>query len=409
MGIVAKFFPNGEFSHGVDTSQRRRDRRRDDANADIPLNLERRDEYLRWIENAEIQKAVSSASAPSEWVSSTGRVYTLIQLSVDSCSLAWFDDTKDNLYTSEFPRPFRSIAFEFGLTPLVYQTVESSQESKSRKKLDSMTRSMGRNIRNAVYLLEQMPGGKDVLSFLTLTLPDLSSDGLAICCKNWLAMTDQFLKWLRDRLETKGIEFYYVYCTEIQPKRLQSRSEYAPHLHIVFRGRGGRKLPWAITPKQARKAWARCISKFVSESFTSTALENIQRIKYSAARYLAKYLSKGKCRLPQTPEASSISQLKTQWGGMCRLLSRRIREFTTVLGESRVSSNSLLAFVRAIPRFIELRIINYYKPGFITLGYDEVSGLEYGLHVGCGCLSTPTYEGGALPIIEFVYGICSDV
>jgi len=342
-------------------------------------------------------------------MSRTGRVYTLISINVASCSLAWFDDAEVNLYTSEFPSQFRSVAFEFGLTPLVYQTVESCDKPQSRKKLESMSRAMGRNIRNAVYLLEQMPGGKDVLSFLTLTLPNLSSDGLQTCCKNWDAIVKQFMDWLRVTLERKGIEFYYVYCTEIQPKRFQSRGEFAPHLHIVFRGRQGNRRPWAITPKQARKAWARCISKFVGEPFTSTALENLQRIRYSAARYLSKYLSKGKCRIPETPASSSIAQLKTQWGGMCRLLSRRIKEFTTILGASRVSPNSLLAFVRAIPSFIELNIISYYQPGFVSLGVDETSGLEYGLHVGHGSLSAPTYEGGASKIFEFIYSHFTNV
>jgi hypothetical protein len=288
------------------------------------------------------------------------------------------------------------------LKPLVHQSVESCETPKTRKKLSSMSKSMSRNIRNAVYLLERQPGGKDVLSFLTLTLPSLSTEGLASCCQNWDSMVKRFIDWLRVTLNNGGVELQHVYCTEIQTKRLTNRGEYAPHLHIVFRGRRNRRSPWVISPKKARTEWGRCISAFVSESFQTSALENLQRIRYSAARYLSKYLSKGSNVLPPSDTASPVTSLKTQWGGMARTLSKGIRKATQVFRSDTIESWLALSFADNLEKLLGLGYLRYYRRGFISLGTDDTTGMEYGLHVSGGCLRTPTSEDGLFPIIQFL-------
>lgn len=401
MSIVARFFPNGEFSQGVDTSKRRRDKQRRDESFKPPLNKERRDEYLQWKkDNADIQNQISIAKEYDIWVSPCGHKYSIGELHSDSCTLDWRDET-GYPHCTYVSKSFSVVAYEWRLTPLVYQSVESSEKPQSRKKLLGMTGNMARNIRNGVYLLEQMPGGKDCLSFLTLTLPSLSAQGLAKCCQNWDYMVDRFLDWLRTRLKKCNIQFEYVYCTEIQSKRLQQRNEYAPHLHIVFRGRDGKKRAWAITPKQARKAWKACLVSVVDEHFKCDALENLQRIKHSAARYLSKYMSKGRTSLPAEegdvlsgePE-SHIKHLHTQWGGMARGISRRIRVCTTRLTGSGKLGHLAVAFINNLELLLEQGYFKYFRRGFIPLGVSSATGLEYGLHVSSGCLSVPSYTGG---------------
>lgn len=402
MSIVARFFPNGEFSHGVDSSKQRRDKQRRDEDYKPPLNKERRDAYLQWFSNGGKQILEADIYAiGTEFVSRTKRHYFLKSQSPSETCLDWQDDS-GTWHTSHVLQSLHCIIYEWGLVPLVHQTVESCDTPTSRKKLDSMTRSMARNIRNGVYLLEQMPGGKDVLSFLTLTLPNLSTKSLDICSQNWDKIVKHFMDWLRITLRRKYIEFHYVYCTEIQTKRLEMRHEYAPHLHLVFRGRNGKKKPWAITPKQARKAWSRAISSIVSECFNDSALENLQRIRYSAARYLSKYMSKGRCSIPDTTEGNSIGLLKTQWGGMSRAVSRRIRQFTTRIGGNFDSSRLVVGILSNMEELLRQGLVSYYKAGFIALGIDKTTGLEYGLHVGCGCLRDASYQGGLIPVIQFV-------
>jgi hypothetical protein len=292
---------------------------------------------------------------------------------------------------------------------LVHHPVESCEFpetlgiSSSRKKLEGMTKNMARNIRNGVYLLEQQPGGKDCLSFLTLTLPDLSTEGLEQCCKNWDYMVKRFIDWLRSKIECKDMDFLYVYCTEIQTKRLEQRNEYAPHLHIIFKGRDARKKPWVITPKQARKAWGNCIASIVSEPFNRNALENLQRIRYSAARYLSKYLSKGACKIPKGTEKDFIQSLRTQWGGMARAISQSINRNIIRFDGGCGQSAFINEFLNRLDELLEHGLLRYFKRGFIPLHRCNITGMEYGLHVCSGCLSVATYHGGAIPVISYIF------
>jgi len=410
MSIVARFFPNGEFSQGVDTSHRRLKRVRDKNNISAfqpssmqisgrPYTQEDLDRCNE--QNADIP-AQTYAVKGYLFLSAGGTEYRLHEFDDEQTVLCVTSDINAGEIVHIATSIYRLVHTRL-LIPLVHQSVESCDTPPSRKKLEGMTKPMARNIRNGVYLLEQQPGGKDLLSFLTLTLPNLSSDGLAKCCESWDAMVKQFMDWLRLTLRRKHIEFQYVYCTEIQTKRLELRHEYAPHLHIVFKGRNGKKHPWCVTPKQARKAWKRCIADVVNESFRDDALENLQRVKHSAARYLSKYLSKGRCCIPDTPEGDAIISLRTQWGGMSRKLSRRIRETTTRIGGNASGSKMVNDILSNMEEFVRCGYVAYFKAGYIALGIDKTTGLERGLHVGCGCLRTPTYQGGLIPIMQFIY------
>jgi hypothetical protein len=398
MSIVARFFPNGEFSHGSDTSTKRKQRRHKERRHE-PLTQECRDGYLQWKENnPDVHlcipgQAYLSADEKRIWV------YTGIDKNGNHIYDVVNSEGSDTLGV-QMNYPIGRLIGDSSLSPLVHQMSESSPapEKPSRKKLLSMTKNMSRNIRNGVYLLEQWYG-KQNLSFLTLTLPNLSTNDLALCCNRWDYMTDQILKWLRKRLLKLNIQFEYVYCTEIQSKRLQSRGEYAPHLHIVFRGRNAKKTPWAVTPKQVRKAWAGIVRSVVGHSnFTTDACENLQRIKFSAARYLSKYMSKGNCRISVEENDPVQSELRTQWGGMARIISQGVKKATVKMGGMGSDREFLICILQNIPFLLEDGVIKYYKEGYIVTSVCPVTGVEYGLKVGCGCLRTPTYEGGLVEV-----------
>ena len=176
MTIVLQFFPNGEFTQGVDTSKRRHEHQ-SKKRRDAPLTEECRDGYLHWAgtaNNADIRLCVPG----QQFADIKGGIYTYL------C-----EDTKGHHYAYEHGDhvdpdvlihvPIGRLVALGTLVPLVHQSVESSPKTQkpSRKRLLGMTKNMARNIRNGVYLLEQKYG-KDNLSFLTLTLPDLSSDDL---------------------------------------------------------------------------------------------------------------------------------------------------------------------------------------------------------------------------------------
>jgi len=399
--IVLQFYPNGEFSQGVDTSasrherKQRRDRTIERRDADISTQTS---EYA----NITSQIPVECIEAPgTQYTNRRGDIVTVLHSCQEGVTLAWEDENEgQGTYTTTYS--IYDMIRRGELTPLVYQSVENCDKRENRKKLVSMTKGMARNIRNAVYLLEQQPGGKDVLSFLTLTLPSLSHEGLQSCCENWDSMVKRFIDWLRVKLERKHIKFQYVYCVEIQSKRLQSRGEYAPHLHIIFRGRNGRKQPWAVTPKEARASWCSCIRSITTEQFDGSAVENLQRVKYSAGRYLSKYMSKGNCTLSEVPETSVTSGLRTQWGGMARVLAKSVRRNTSRLCSNQGLSELVVSLVRWMDELVEYGLVRYWRKGFIPLGGNKADGTERGLHVGSGCLASPTYEGGLAAVLAFV-------
>lgn len=402
MTIVLRFFPNGEFTQGVDTSRRSKPCA-EKIKISSPTSKECRDGYLRWVRSS--QSADIHLCVPGmPFVDNLGRkwYYLFREEGVDYFEKEGWEEGQPNWY--EFGHPVGKLIGMGLLLPLVHQSVESSPTTtESRKKLESMTKRMARNIRNGVYLLEKKEG-KDNLSFLTLTLPSLCASDMDKICDRWASMTDQILKWLRKRVEAKGIEFQYVYCTEIQTKRLKKKHEYAPHLHIVFKGRRGKKAAWSISPIQVRKAWASIIGNVVAHrSFPVSALENLQRVKHSAARYLSKYLSKGSCCLPGIEDCPQVSRLRTQWGGMAQRISRAIKQCTSTIRSDGANGRLGVLVLQRMEEALDKGLISYIKYGFISLGVSAATGMERFLKVACGCLRTPTYEGGLVKLVEFLY------
>jgi hypothetical protein len=408
--IIAKFFPNGEFSQGVDTSKSRKPPKV------LPCPLPGYfDDMGIW--NAEVRslpirieeyREISSKYDLSQWClpgfrfgSKSGFEYEVISHDWRGTELEWTDKS-GKVYRGYTIVPMYQWACNPSIFPLVYPSVESS-DTPSRKKLEKMTKPMARNIRNACYLLEQ-DVGKDRLSFLTLTLPNLSTEELGLCCSRWDRMVGQFLDWLAVTIKRKGGAFQYIYCTEIQTKRLQSGGGYAPHLHLIYQGRGnGKKTSWYVTPKKCRSAWTKCIVSVVGHSkFDNRALENLQRVKYSAGGYLSKYLSKGGCLDGEAADKSGVTLLRTQWGGMSRSLSRSIRSATQRLSTDSTPDGFMRWLLCSYQYLCDIGVLKYYKISLIDLSPHGFKGARF--LKGCtGCLSVPTFVGGLLDVFERFY------
>lgn len=405
MTIVLRFFPNGEFTQGVDTSNKRKEKHHQKKSlSTVSATVSERHTYLTNFSLDDAENQINYYTPGRQFENRSEGIYTYLCEDSKGHHFAYESETYV-LADVVINEPIGALIARGEMTPLVHQMVESSPlpEKPSRKTLEAMTSNMARNIRNGVYLLEQMYG-KDNLSFLTLTLPNLSKDDLSKVCDNWDNMTDQILKSLRKRAEKHRMELEYVYCTEIQTKRLEKRNEYAPHLHIVFRGRHGRKTSWFTTPKQVRKSWASIIANVLGHNqFRRDALENLQRIRKSAARYLSKYLSKGKCCNAKADSGENQVKLRTQWGGMARRLSRQIKKCTTRLSSANDNGGLAVYITSTMDDLLKHGFIKYYRYGYIPLHSCEISGVERVIKVCTGCLSAPSYEGGLIPIYEAFY------
>lgn len=406
MSIVARFFPNGEFTQGVDTSLGKKQRKHKQRKHE-QLTQECRDGYLQWFReepNADTHLCVPG----QQFVDADGGLWTYLCEDTNGHHYAYASE-KCVLADVLMNEPIGRLIGSGRFTPITDSTPEDVLEAlvplglsngriltnaPSRKKCERMTSHMGRNIRNAAYILER-DYGKDCLSFLTLTLPDLTPQDMASCVANWDRLIHRFLKWLRTKVNKHFMELKYVYCTEIQTKRLEQKHEYAPHLHLLFRGRYGKKSAWAITPRMARQEWVRCLKSVCSGSFNQSALENLQRIKRSAGGYLSKYMSKTANCLPSGDGQSPVvATLHTHWGGMSRNLARAIRGETYTLRQDGGYGDIAAAFVGGLPHLLKRGCFKYLRYGTIRLFYNGDDRDTRYLKVAVGCLQKPLSAGG---------------
>lgn len=389
--IVLQIYPNGEFTHGVDSSHRRHrgGSRQSPPPLEVvpdspPVCLQEGDK------STQIYPKVRHVEPGEQFIDRRHGVYTY--LCVDNKKHLYAYESEDGSFVTvcDLYDSLINCVRRGELAPLGLSTARNLKKTlRTRRNTPSMTRRMARRIRNAGYLLQQ-EYGKDNLSFLTLTLPNLPPDELALCCQHWGKLVHHFLMWLKYRLSKCKIPLRYVYCTEIQPERLERRGEYAAHLHLLFRGRYGNKTAWAITPLQARKAWVRCLKSVLNHTrFNQSALENLQRVKHNAAGYISKYMSKGCCGIPDELKSTYSGAISTDWGGMDRSTSRAISMATLVIRGDGEKRHFVWGFTRSIPHLLVSGIIAFYKPGFIELSKNTEPGQQRGLHVGVGRLAFP--------------------
>lgn len=401
MTIILQFSPNGEFTHGYDSSKSRKSR------------VEKLQEKLVATKAPAIAKDIcadidhevmSAQTFEGVEFSSKSALYTCLRRH----DLVWmyavepFDENIEPYVVESEHNPIRYSYLVGASPPLgLSNATNFTGNQKTRKPCMGLTRKMARTIRNAGYLLEQQYG-KDNLSFLTLTLPDLPEEGLQACAVNWGKMVDQFLKWLRSVIEAKGGQLDYTYCTEVQTKRLKTRGEYALHLHLLFGGRVSRAHPWYLQPSKVRKAWIRCIKSVYPGNFTETALENLQRIRKSAAGYIAKYVSKGTSDNTPRRDDETIPWFNGHWGGVSRKLRQTIRQCSIRISEGVRGGQIARCLLRAIPGLADRGIIPYYRAGFIPTDRCQDDQHRRGIHVGVGCLKTPTYKLGLAHLMDYI-------
>lgn len=158
------------------------------------------------------------------------------------------------------------------------------------------------------YWLSQfeMAVGRANLSFLTLTCPEVKPEDRCSIQDNWSEIVRRFIQELKRELRRRGaVRDTVLGCSEIQEERARKYGWDVPHLHLVFQGRGKASRNWLLRPEEVRGLWQRILCSYLSDSdIDFRATENIQRVRFSCARYLGKYLSKSSSKCRATVEAS---------------------------------------------------------------------------------------------------------
>ena len=149
-------------------------------------------------------------------------------------------------------------------------------------------------VRNGSYLL-QREVQLSRISFLTLTLPNVSRAESETICENWSEVVRVFVQRLRRTLRRGGLPGEIVGCTEVQEGRAQLTGVFGLHLHMLFVGRG-RLKSWCVTPSEVKDMWKSALEPYLSSpvgGYDWRAVENIEPLRSGKTEYLGKYMSKG--------------------------------------------------------------------------------------------------------------------
>ena len=177
-------------------------------------------------------------------------------------------------------------------------TNSNTRAKRGSKGISSRQRDLlcwGANSIESVY-------GRRNLSFLTLTLPDLSDRDFESVRENWKEIVHYCQQQIKRELKKHGITTSIAGCTELQMERAEDSGRFYPHLHLVFRGRKGVAYHWAVEPHVFRALWSASVGRFLLDPVgTWEASENVQPVRKSVGGYLAKYISK--CASKSAPDS----------------------------------------------------------------------------------------------------------
>lgn len=242
------------------------------------------------------------------------------------------------------------------LYPWLVKSSKSSQrpETYGRKGITGYGQKV---VRSGCHLL-QRKYGRGRLSFLTLTLPELTPAALEAIALGWADLVRQLMQHLRRCLERSGLPPSIVLVTELQPKRLKDGSQGCLHIHAVFVGRHQRQS-WIMTPQDIRDVWLRLLSRKVGYQVYSDSCENIQRVEKSAENYLSKYMSKGSECIAEYADKFGWQSVPRQWWSASSAIKNGVKKYT-ISGEQ--SSKVLDALLHS-----------YWKKG----GFPNTGGVVF--------------------------------
>lgn len=212
----------------------------------------------------------------------------------------------------------------YGFDPLGFSPLPNSHNNSLRG-LKGITSHGKRLVRNACRRLE-VEVGKEFLSFLTVTVPDVGYLESIAISQGWAEVVRVFLQRLKRALVKAGLPGEIVGVTEIQEKRVKRDGILALHLHLMFVGRS-RGQKWALTPSDVRSAWSSALAPYLDEPVSSycwDAVENIQRVLKSCEGYLGKYMSKGASTVDAAIDEFGEEAMPRSWYACTNSLRKRV-------------------------------------------------------------------------------------
>lgn len=205
----------------------------------------------------------------------------------------------------------------------------AEKDSRVQRGKNGMTSYSKRLLRNSVEMLERCYGTTN-LSFVTLTIPDITNQELVNVNKNWHHIVRVYYQRLGRILSRACLPHYYAGCTEIQPERSREQRRPVLHLHHIVVGRRRGRKSWGLRPSVFREVWADSVKRYLWNEYDWSACERVEGVTRSAAAYLSKYFTKSGGDSPHQAIDFTGYPLPSAWSnvaaGLRSSVKKRIRK-----------------------------------------------------------------------------------
>jgi len=214
--------------------------------------------------------------------------------------------------------------FSLGLSMPVKSHKPPNPSSRRERSGKTQTTYSKRMVRNCVAKLER-DHGKQNLAFATYTLPELPRGDMAIIREQFPTVCHQLKQMIERDLFRAGLKPEVVYVIEIQEERYQKTGEVVPHIHVVFQSRKSRYHSYVISKERNTQLWNRAVSNVLGRDIEMPAGARIEKVKKSAERYMAKYMSKGGQLAQKLTDENKTHELPKAWWGATMTLRRWVK------------------------------------------------------------------------------------
>ena len=196
--------------------------------------------------------------------------------------------------------------------------------------LNGLTTTGRRRLTAGCCLLEER---RSLLSFWTITLPnDVMLELLQLDA--WHLFQGHIRRELSRRLDRQGVRPLVLAVAELHPERSVEAGQALPHLHVLFQGKRDAGGDWIFTRDQLDRMIVQALGRVGVVREALPAAGNVQRIRKSVRRYLAKYVSKGPRQSVASSDLAMLGDPRLcprQWWFMSAALLAMIEQATRCL------------------------------------------------------------------------------
>lgn len=223
--------------------------------------------------------------------------------------------------------------FSLGLSKSVKSHKPPEPAQRRQRSGKAQTNYSKRMVRNCVARLEQRCQ-KQNLAFATYTLPELPGGDMARVRDELPTIAHQLKQMIERDQARAGLNPEVVYVIEIQEERYRKTGEVVPHIHVVFQSRKTRYHPYVISKERNTQLWNRAVSNALGRDIEIPSGARIEKVKKSAERYMAKYMSKGGQLAQKLADEGRINELPKAWWGATLTLRRWVKANIKLLSEN---------------------------------------------------------------------------